>query len=236
MRPKLLLFAGALMLCASPAFATPITLTGSYSVSEQYSPYEGGPSISNDLREYRGSFDISPLTLGTETSPTSFFTASPQYECSGNGCSGGHAGTETDTLTINFSSLAINGLAGVSLTDTALLEDATFTAAYSGSELPCAVGDGNSYSASGQSDCVIWNGASDTWDGSTILTDDLSNGDVLDIYLYNASDWDITPTIGFELQDPQSNVPEPGSLSLLVAGIAGLAGFELIRRRRGPAC
>jgi hypothetical protein len=49
---------------------------------------------------------------------------------------------------------------------------------------------------------VIWNGAPNTYNGSVEKTYALGNGYQLDICLYNASDWSITPQIAFEVQDP----------------------------------
>jgi hypothetical protein len=134
--------------------------------------------------------------------------------------------TETDTLTITFTNLQILGISIPTLTETAV-----FTAKYSGSELACAVGDGVSPSY-GATDCLVWSGASNTWNGSTTLTYNLGNGDALEIFLYNATDWNITPKIGFELVDAPP-VPEPALLGLIGSGLAGLG---LIRRRRKATC
>ena len=95
---RIVIAAVALSLNAATAFATP--LTGSYSISEQYSPSNGGPGITNNLAS---PFNIN-LVAGTETSPANFFTTAPHGNCSGGGCSN-HI--ETDTLTVTFSNLEI---------------------------------------------------------------------------------------------------------------------------------
>ncbi len=217
-----------LALSTPAAFATPITLTFSYSVSEMYSSSHGGPLITYQLNRHRFSVAVPPL--GTETSPTNFFTASPAGSCSGGGCVGGRHGTETDTLTVTFTNLSIGGIGTIG----SLTETATYTAKYSGSELSCAAGDHVSPSR-GATDCIVWTGASNTWNGSTMLSGSLGNDTDLEITLYNATDWSITPKIGFELVDAKTSVPEPGSLALLGTARAGLGMLGFAVRRRGPA-
>jgi len=209
---------------AAAAFATPVAMTGSYSISEQYSSSQGGAGITNLLAD---PFTIN-LTPNTQTSAVNFFTAAPYNgsNCYGSGCSN-HI--ETDTLTVTFSNLKILGVTIPTFTETAV-----FTAKYTGSELSCAVGDGKSPS-SGQTDCVVWSGASNAYDGSTTIFNSLGAlnpslaGQSLEIFLYNATDWNITPTIGFELASNQVQVPEPATFGLMSAGLFGLG---LLRRRR----
>ena len=214
MQKKVTALAAVLALGTSAAFATTFTLTGNYSITETYNHANGGPAIANYLSD---PFSIN-LTPGTETSFMNFFTAAPADQCMGGGCSGV---TETDPLTAGFTNLDISGVG--SFAD--LSDGGTFTAKYSGSELPCAIGDGRSPS-SGATDCVVWSGASNTYNGSTMLSE-LGNGYDLKIFLNNATDWNITPQLAFELVP--ASVPEPGTASLLLAGILAV-GFVTRRR------
>lgn len=215
--------AAVFALGTSVAFATPSTLTGSYTITAQYSKAHGGPSITKVLSH---PFSIN-LTAGTETTPTKFFTTSPASSCSGGGCSG-NKGTETDLLTIDFSNLDVTGIGS---TSSPVEQQGTFTAKYSGAELSCAVDDGVS-PHSGDTDCFVWNGAADTYNGSTMLSESLGGGYDLDLYFYNATDWNITPTVGFELvQTPPPDAPEPATLTLFAAGLAAL-GWGVRRRRK----
>lgn len=216
-RPAVAVYGAILALGTSAAFATPFTLTGNYSVTDAIT--SGGPGITKHLHD---PFTVS-LTPGTETVLQEFFTASPNQYCRGAGCDRS-TNTETDGLTASFWNLHIAGIG--SLGD--LTGSGTFIAKYSGTELPCAVGDGVRDSSSGKSDCVLW-GSTTTYNGSTMLSENIGHGYDLDIYLYNSTDWNITPRIGFELV-PDS-VPEPATLALLAAGLAAL-GWSVSRRRK----
>ncbi|MGH8150656.1 MAG: PEP-CTERM sorting domain-containing protein [Steroidobacteraceae bacterium] len=229
------LLAAVLAFGASAAFATPTpapTLTGSYSITGTES---GGPSITYSLPHNPFSVSL-PLTPGTETTPRNFFTASPHSTCSGS-CVKTYnkygkviSEVETDVLTIDFANLKITGLESEPIDFPTLTETATFTASYLGPELGCAIGDGSAYSNSHESDCVVWDGAANTYNGSTSVTD-LGDGYDLDIYLYNQTDWNITPTLGFEVVPVPPSVPEPASLALFAAGLAAL-GWSLSRRKK----
>jgi PEP-CTERM motif len=110
-------------------------------------------------------------------------------------------GTATGTITVSFKFTEPTGATG-SLTDTA-----TYTADYNN-----------------DTDSVDWSSANDP----IVVT--FSNGDVLDVTLVNASDWDITPKISFDLTGPAAT-PLPATLPLFAGGL-GLLGFFGRRKRK----
>ena len=217
---KHLLPASALIavLWGGSAYAVPVdTLSASVSVSEQYNSAHGGPSVSGLI----GGGTISGLSvpIGSLGSHHSAFTLNPAGSCSGGGCVGGSNGTETDLITFSFSNVKVNGGTPFSFSETG-----TFTAKYHGSELSCAVGDGVSPS-SGQTDCLVWTGASNTWNGSTILSESIpGTGNTLDVVFYNKTDWSVTPAIAFEVVDAPA-VAEPSTFAILGIGVLGLIAF-----------
>jgi len=79
-----------------------------------------------------------------------------------------------------------------------------------------------------QTDCLTWNAPSCTSTGNTstvgeTLTATFADNAVLDIYLYNWSDWNMQPSIGFDLiSGPTATVPEPGSFAVFAVGLIGL--------------
>jgi hypothetical protein len=197
----------AFLVGVGPTHAATVTVGESYSITE--SGFTGNqPGITHDLS---GNLF---LTKNTWSTPTNFFTASP----AGSSGLSGRDPTVTGILSVTLHFSEAGGVTG-SLTETGIFE-----AKYGGSPL-----SGCTNSPSGDTDCIVWNGASNTPTGSVILAATLSNGDIIDVDFYNAQDWDITPKISFDL-DP---TPLPATLPLFAGGL-GFVGC-LTRRRRQSA-
>jgi hypothetical protein len=233
----------ALLGAAPPAQAAAITLTDSYTVTDQYPTT--GPTISPLL-------SINPLTLpttlGQPTAPANFFTLSPTqsnnlsydgatsyHNCiTGTGCSGT---TETTNVTVHFGNITVNNLTGGPQTVSVGDLTGVFTAQYDPKlpALACSIGD--SGPNPGQSDCLIWNGETGPlagkYNGSVEYTYAIGSTNYqLDVFLYNATDWSITPKVAFEVQDAPA-VSAPGNtLGLLGIGLIGTVAMGWRRRRQ----
>lgn len=225
--------AAILALGTSAAFATPVTykVTGSYSISG----LKDGTTVNYDLGTYHNGvhgFSVSPLSLGKESSPGNFFQVNPPGSCSHTNCPGGLL---TDTLTVAFSNLDVTSSTHQAIGDISSLSfTGVFSAQYNSWELKCAKGDSRSPSY-GDTDCFIWQQDANKdnngdYNGYSEFTESLGKGYDLDLFLYDAADWDITPKVGFEVTYCQT-VPEPATLALFATGLAAL-GWALSRRRK----
>jgi hypothetical protein len=205
---KLVAAASVLLMSAGGAHAlTAQTVSDTYTIT--LSGFTGNePGITDHLGSSQS------LTPGVPSTPTNFFTASPQ------GSSGlmGVDPTVTGTInvTIHYTDGALNG----SVTETGLFE-----AKYGGTPL-----SGCTTSGPGDTDCIVWTGAANSPTGSATLGLTTSNGLILNTTFYNANDWSITPNISFDL-DPASPTPIPAALPLFAGGL-GMMGVLIRRRKR----
>jgi hypothetical protein len=209
----------AFLMSAGAACATTVALDGSYSIS--YTPTHGnGPTINYDLGTYQsGKHDFTEnLTLGTPTTATNFFTTDPNGSC-GYNCVNS---TASGTISVTFDFTNLTPVNGSDLTETG-----TYEAKYGGTKLGCTSSPG------GDTDCVLWGSTTNATTGSITDIINFTNGDVLDITLYDAQDWDITPQISFELTAPTAT-PLPPALSLFVGGL-GIFGLLGARKKRKAA-
>jgi hypothetical protein len=216
----------AIVATVSAACADPITDTfnGTYTAIDSVTgPY--APTINDDGGTFFNSPFNGTLTQGVTTTPQVFLQVAPAN-------AGASAGTQTGSIQIAMDladgmGSAVTGVSTSAGGNTAFVSNGTlyFAANY---EL----------FYSNQTDCLTWAGSSCTPTGNTstigeTLAVSFADGALLDINLYNWSDWDMAPDISFDLvSGPGVPVPEPASIALF--GVA-LAGFCVIRRRRGAA-
>jgi len=212
-----------------PSLASTLILDDTFSYT--YSAIEGnGPKITDDLSR---SFSIK---FNTPISDKNFITAAPA-ESSGITCGGKgkpSCGNGYDTVSgnlivkLDFEELekvnnktTVLGTGDLSVVGT-YVANYDGTADYNGA--PCTTSPGN------QTDCIVWHNEKTGADSLTIPVT-LSDGDSLDVTLFNAQDWDITPKISFDLTDPPAPTPIPGALSLFAGGL-GVLGLVGRRRKR----
>ncbi len=211
------------------AHAATLTVNGSYTVS--YTPTTGnGPSITDRLGTWvSGVRDFSEvLTLGgSATAPVNFITATPNSCESGSGfyCNR-TSGTASGTIAVTFAFTTPTGATG-NFTETGL-----YQAKYGGSFLSCSGKSGY-----GQSDCINWSHINDP------IVVSFTNGDILDLTLFDAEDWAITPTISFQalgcgagiICSHQDSTPLPAALPLFASGLGGFGLLAWRRKRKAGA-
>jgi hypothetical protein len=190
--------------------------------------------VGTDTTGASANFQLPALAVGNSTAPLNLALFSPDGTCQGTagtgptrGCSGNAASypTETDPLSIAFT-FSIPGGTG-SVSDTGVFTAKYYPGFGTKTYLPCDPGgDGQ-----GNSDCVTWGTSTGlTGSMSDSVTTTLSDGAVIKVTLNDISDWNITPTVSFQLVSGPDPVPEPASLALLGVGLLGTVAFALRRR------
>lgn len=234
------------------------TLTGTYSATSTessgtagYAPTPGfnfgtvnqNSAIYNDLTTLSNSaqnqaLTYSPfsqsLTVGNTTTPDVFVSVAPQGGSSS-------VGTITGTVAVTFTGLQL-GTATVTGVSVSSSTPGGAAATLSGGNITVAANYELYYGTNPQTDCIVWNATTcvqtsngdiaNTNIGDTLVVT-FSNRAVVDINLYNWSDWTMYPEISFT-QVSTGNVPEPASLTLLASAVAGLGAITRRRRRLTP--
>ncbi len=182
------------------------------------------PTINDDgSNDYLpGSFSGS-LTVGTPTAPITFLQIAPVSGPASYGTVSGGI-----KLVFNFTGPSNSAVTGVTASP-----GGSFPTLSNGS-----VGFSGVYELfyGTQTDCITWDATACTPTGSTTtigntLAVSFADGAILDVNLYNWSDWTMTPSISFDLVEGPTAVPEPASLALLATALAGLGLIGLYRRR-----
>lgn len=209
------------------------TVSGTYSVTQTQTAGQTGttPSVNDDLSHPNGFTVSTPANTVTTAQP--FITTDPAgssgLACGRNKqpeCTSAND-TVYSTLTADFQ-IALTPGVYETVTDTGIYE-ANYT---------------------NNSDYIDWNGATDNSactpysDGTSptvtdcvVLPATFADGDVVDVILNDAADWNITSDISFEYLPEttttggQLPVPEPTSIALLCVGILGLGAARWLRYR-----
>jgi PEP-CTERM motif len=221
MSKRLLIATTAAMLTTvSASYATTTTITGTYSasVTETSGKQNFAPAVTT--LGLGSPFSLN-LTVGAATTEQNFISVNPQAGNKG-------TGTITGNTTVNFTFLAPSNSAVTGVTYTGN------TATLSAGVITVSANYELFYGTTPQSDCITWNATTCTDTGITTTIGDtlgvtFADGAVLNVNLYNWSDWNMTPGISFQLVKGPTPAPEPASIALSGAGLAGLG---VIRRRR----
>jgi hypothetical protein len=199
------------------------TFNGTYTAIDA-NPGPFAPTINDDGGSFLNSPFSGTLTQGSPVT-TTFLQVAPI---------GGGSGTVAGGIDIAMTLTGPGGSAVTGLTssaggNTAFLANGTI---YFGANYDIFYGS--------QTDCLTWNAASCTSTGNTTtigetLTATFADNAVLDIYLYNWSDWNMQPSIGFDLiSGPTATVPEPASFAVFGMALIGLiATMKFWRGTRG---
>jgi hypothetical protein len=225
MRMQKLLVTAATVFLTTAGAAYANTVTDTYTITE--SGFGSGygynePSIYDDL----GMGSSNPLNL--TGSSTNFFVASPSGSCGKESSCSWPNYTQSGTLNVTMDFTEYNSSNAIIATGS-LTETATYTAKYSGTDLGCSGKNG-----SGQTDCIDWTGAATGVGGSVTIPVALGTT-TLDVTLYNAQDWSITPKISFTEQYGTSPVPLPATLPLFASGLGALGLLGWHRKRKAVA-
>lgn len=233
------------------AHAATVNISGSYTLGFTQSVGQSGshPALADVLgttKSGKRQFTIDnvqepsvTLPNGKATNPVSFFTETPA------GSSGISCGRKCNSTNDIATGMITATIYITDPFDTSIVDMVSDTALYQADYKGIVPGGCTDSGSTGQTDCIDWTNATTSGPGGYVtLPINLVNSsdqivDVLDVILYNAQDWALTPTISFELTPPlsgggQGATPLPATLPLLVGGL-GFFGFLGRRRRKTSA-